>query len=242
MIELFNDSTVDFFSKFGLTHPFWLVNMDTLIYTWIVLGFIVFLVVACNIALKYNHDIISFGLISFVRTFKELADQTLGFYSFAHTSFVLTLFTFIVLCNTIALIPGLEEPTSDLNTTLALGITSFMYVQINSIRAHGILGYMGEFLQPFFFMMPLNIVGELASIMSISFRLFGNIFGGLIIGKLYHSAIGGVFILEMLGIISGLNMVLILFLGVFTGVVQAFVFSILSLTYLALAVQSEEED
>ncbi|HJM69043.1 MAG TPA: FoF1 ATP synthase subunit a [Candidatus Babeliales bacterium] len=242
MINLFDVSTVNPFANFGLTHAFWHVNLETVVYTWVIMAVVVALVTIFNIALRYNHDIISFGLLSFVKTFKDLVSQTLGFYSFAHTAFILTLFTFIFLCNSIGIVPGMEEPTSDLNTTLALGITSFVYIQINSIRVHGFLGYLWEFFQPFFFMMPLNIVSELASIMSISFRLFGNIFGGLIIGKLYYGAIGGVAILEVLGMISGLNLILILFLGLFTGVVQAFVFSILSLTYLALAIQTDEEE
>jgi len=242
VINLFEVSTINPFARFGLIHAFWHINLETLLYTWVVLAVVIIIVAIFNIALAYNHDILLFGLLSFVKTFKDLVTQTLGFYSFGHTAFILTLFTFIFLSNSLGIIPGLEEPTSDLNTTLALGITSFLYIQINSIRVHGIFGYLGEFFQPFFFMMPLNIVGELASIMSISFRLFGNIFGGLIIGKLYYGAIGGVAILEILGMISGLNLILILFLGLFTGAVQAFVFSILSLTYLSLAIQMDEEE
>ena len=74
----------------------------------------------------------------------------------------------------------MEEPTQNLNTTLALAMTSFFYVQYNGIRAHGIKGYLKEYTEPFIIMAPLHIISKLASIVSMSFRLFGNIYGGAI--------------------------------------------------------------
>jgi F-type H+-transporting ATPase subunit a len=147
---------------------------------------------------------------------------------------------FILICNIISLIPWLEEPSSDLSTTLGLGITSFIYIQAWSIKANGFLGYLKGFLEPFFFLLPLNVIGLFASIISISFRLFGNIFGGFVITKLYLQFIGGKPLLEIIGIVSGLNILLVLFFVLFAGFIQAFVFSMLSLTYLSLAIQKEE--
>lgn len=242
MTDLFNIPSFNPFSIFGFTDPFWNIHTYTLVYTWVVLGIVVFLTLLVQYGFRKEHDVISFAALSFVKAFKDLCTQTLGSYSLRHTTFILTLFTFILISNVLAVIPGLEEPTSDLNTTLALGITSFCYVQFYGIRAHGIKGYVVEFLEPFFLMLPLNIIGELASVLSMSFRLFGNIFGGLIISHLYLGTIGGTIMWELIGLFTGVNMIIILFLGVFTGVVQAFVFSILSLTYLSLATQSEDED
>jgi F-type H+-transporting ATPase subunit a len=86
-------------------------------------------------------------------------------------------------------------------------------------------------------MLPLNVIGKLSSIISISFRLFGNIFGGAIITKLYFGAIGGSIILELLGLLSGLNFLIVAFFTLFEGLLQAFVFAMLTLTYLALSTQ-----
>ena len=132
---------------------------------------------------------------------------------------------------------GLDEPTRDLNTTLALGIISFIYIQSVTIKTRGIGSYVKDFFQPFFVMLPLNVVGKLSSIISISFRLFGNIFGGAIITKLYFSTIRGSIILELLGILSGANFLIVAFFTLFEGLLQAFVFAMLTLTYLSIGTQ-----
>ena len=94
---------------------------------------------------------------------------------------VTALFMFLLLCNWIGIIPHLEEPTKDLNTPLALGIMGFVIAHYAGIKSKGFKAYAKEYFQPMFFMMPLNLIGELSKIVSISFRLFGNIMGGAII-------------------------------------------------------------
>jgi F-type H+-transporting ATPase subunit a len=88
-------------------------------------------------------------------------------------------------------------------------------------------------------MFPLNVIGKLASIISISFRLFGNIFGGAIISRIYFGVIEGSLIGEMIGLFSGINFLIMLFFGLFEGALQAFVFSMLTLTYLSMSIQGE---
>src|SRR5690606_8858231 len=141
------------------------------------------------------------------------------------------------LCNTASIIPLLDEPTRDLNTALALGIISFIYIQVFTIKAHGIKSYIGGFFKPFFVMFPLNIIGKLSSIISVSFRLFGNIFGGSIITKLYFTAIQGSVLFELAGILTGMNLLIVLFFTLFEGLLQAFVFAMLTLTYLSIGSQ-----
>lgn len=228
------------FEAFGLTDPIWYVNRSTVIHTWIILGIIIILIIAARLALKKEKSIFGFMIVSFVKSFKGLIIQSLGYFDFNHFAFIISLFSFILLCNIISLIPWFEEPTSDLSTTLGLGITSFIYVQAYSIKANGLLGYLKGFFEPFFFLLPLNIIGLFASIVSISFRLFGNIFGGTVISKLYLHAILGSWLGEILGIVTGINILLVLFFVLFAGGIQAFVFSMLSLTYLSLAIQKEE--
>jgi F-type H+-transporting ATPase subunit a len=88
---------------------------------------------------------------------------------------------------------------------------------------------------------PLNVIGKLSSIVSISFRLFGNVFGGSIISKIYLSFISGSIIFETIGLLSGINFLIIIFFGLFEGFIQAFVFAMLTMTYLSVAIQSEKE-
>ena len=239
-LELFHKHYWSPLAAYGLTNDFWQITRETVINTWCVLAVICILIVTLRIALRNKNSVVSYSAISFVRAFQDLIEQSLGYFNFNHFCFVTSLFTFIVLCNLISLIPFLAEPTSDLSTTLALGICSFIYVQGNSIKFNGILGYLKEFMEPFFFMLPLHLVGLLATIISISFRLFGNIFGGVIISELYLSGIGGKPLWEIVGIVSGLNIIITIFFVIFEGVIQAFVFSMLSLTYLSLAISHKE--
>jgi F-type H+-transporting ATPase subunit a len=224
---------------FGLAeHPLFIVNSEIVIHTWIIMALLA-IMLAC-VKLILNHTKIGrFIIISIVSFFIDLTKQAFGFFVYNHCVFAAALFIFIGLCNTAPLIPWLEEPTRDLNTTLALGIISFVYVQLVSIQTRGLGPYIKDFFQPFFVMLPLNIIGKLSAIVSISFRLFGNIFGGAIITKLYFSTISGSFILESLGLLTGLNFIIIAFFTLFEGLLQAFVFAMLTLTYLSVGCQKD---
>jgi len=217
-------------------HPLLTVNSEIVIHTWIIMLLLALMLSCVNFFL--HHTVLGrFILMRFVSFFIDLTQQSLGTFVFSHCVFASSLFIFIALCNTAPIIPWLEEPTRDLNTTLALGIISFLYVQAASIKARGITSYIRDFFKPFFVMFPLNIVGKLSSIVSISFRLFGNIFGGAIITKLYFTFISGSIILETLGLLSGLNFLMIGFFTLFEGLLQAFVFAMLTLTYISLGTQ-----
>jgi len=217
-------------------NPLLNINSEIVTHTWIIMILLAITLACVNFLLHYT-TIGRFILLRFVSFFIDLTKQSLGYFAFSHCVFAASLFIFIALCNTASLIPWLDEPTRDLNTTLALGIISFLYIQINIIKTRGIGSYIKDFFQPFFIMVPLNIIGKLSSIISISFRLFGNIFGGSIITKLYFSAISGSIILELLGLLFGINFLIIAFFTLFEGLLQAFVFAMLTLTYLAIGTQ-----
>lgn len=239
---VFKEDVVRPFLRFGLDHPFWEINLHTALATWIVMIILVILTLATRYALSKPTNHFGFLVVSFVSGFKDLVDQTLGAFHFRHFTFIASLFIFILTCNMISLLPGIEEPTSDIMTTLALGLTAFLYTQFSSIQTNGLMTYLRGYLKPFFIMLPLNIVSNLATIISISFRLFGNIFGGAVISSLWYGAISSHVILEILGILSGINLTITLFFVLFEGFIQAFVFAMLSLTYLSLEVRTEEPD
>ncbi len=160
--------------------------------------------------------------------FDDLVAETMGEHRRNFTKFFFTLFMFIWLCNWSALlpIPGISEPTRNLNVPLGLGFMSIGLVHYLSLKKKGIAEYVKGFCEPIFVMAPLNIVGEVSKVISISFRLFGNIFGGAIITLVISNLIGFV-ILPV-----GLNM----FFTMFAGTIQAFVFTMLSLTYLSMEI------
>ena len=228
-------------TRFGLNDPFWLLQADTLISTFSVVCIVVILSLYVSRCLKNEKSYVRFITLQYVQNFRDLVSQTLKSAQYNHVSFIGSLFTFIFLCSCIQIFPTLEEPTKDLNTTLALGLISFFYVQGYGIYTHGLKDYIKEFFTPFFIMFPLHVVGTLTPIISLSFRLFGNIFGGYVISSLYSSMVSGNILLQALSLFGGINFFFLFAFGLFEGAIQAFVFSMLTLTYLSIKVVSEDE-
>lgn len=140
---------------------------------------------------------------------------------------ICALFMFLLLSNWIGMIPHLEEPTKDLNTPLSLGVMGFVIAHYAGIKSKGFKKYVKEYFEPIFFMMPLNVIGELAKIVSISFRLFGNIMGGSII----------ILVVSYLTYSILLPPFLNVFFGLFVGGIQAFVFTMLTIVYISVQVK-----
>ena len=154
---------------------------------------------------------------------------------------IICMFLFLVLGNFLGFLPGawFEEPTADLSTTLGLGILGVGIAIVCGIASKGILGYLEELLGPLWqqpgiagkisalFFFPLNVVSEISKVLSISFRLFGNIVGSAV----------------LLVVISHLVFYLVLPIGLlfffvfFVGAIQAFVFAMLTLTYISVAIK-----
>lgn len=229
-------------THYGFTHKFWTLNTDTLMSTVVITIIIIITSLYAHHVMQQKESITRFFILKYVEAFKDLLNQTMQSAPLHHLAFIGSLFTFIFFCNTISIVPFLEEPTKDLNTTLAFGLISFFYVQIYSIKHKGIKSYLLDFIQPFFLMLPLNIIGTLTSIISLSFRLFGNIFGGYVISSLYfQKVVASSLYLQILGLISASNLCIFLLFGFFEGMIQAFVFAMLTLTYLSMEVAPEEE-
>ena len=160
---------------------------------------------------------------------------------------IASLFLFLLLSNFMGIVPSdyFREPTADLNCTLALGSMAVVIATYCGIRTKGLWAYIEELFGPIWsqegatgaawvigklsglFFFPLNVIGELAKIVSISFRLFGNILGGgIIIVVVSH-------LIYNLVLPIGLDF----FFVFFVGTVQAFVFTMLTLTYISVAIK-----
>ncbi len=222
----------------GYESPLLDLNGHTIRDTWILL-IIIFFVSAVIRYILTKDTPLKYALIHLIKSVFSLVEQSIGYISLTHTSFIGTLFIFISLANILSLIPGVEEPTTDLNTTLALGFISFLYTQCTTIYMHGFGNYIKGYFKPFFIMLPLNIIGKISSVASLSFRLFGNIFSGAIISSVYFGMLSQSWVYQIIGLCST-NILILGFFTLFEGFLQALVFTMLSLTYLSIALSGEE--
>ncbi|MBI1418206.1 MAG: F0F1 ATP synthase subunit A [Limimaricola sp.] len=135
-----------------------------------------------------------------------------------------TLFIFIFTCNWSSLVPGVEPPTAHLETDAALAALVFVATVWHGLRAHGPLGYLRTFAQPSWVMIPLNLVEQLTRTLSLTVRLFGNV-------------MSGVFVIGIIGLLAGLLVPIpLMALDMLTGAVQAYIFAVLAMVFIAAAV------
>jgi F-type H+-transporting ATPase subunit a len=140
-----------------------------------------------------------------------------------------TIFIYIFICNLIGLVPGFFPPTASLNTTLSCALVVVIFTHVIGVKYHG-AGYIKHFLGPVWWMIPIifpiEIIGHLARILSLSFRLFGNMMGHELVLTILFALAGAFF--APLPIMA---------LGIFVALVQAFVFFLLSIMYFAGAIE-----
>jgi len=204
------------------------LNLEVIVMTWIVFFIlIVFGILASRKKRMHPGSMQVIGEL-IVSQFFNLTQDALGKEDAKkYWPLVCALFMFLLLSNWLGIVPHLEEPTKDLNTPLSLGLMGFIIAHYAGIKAKGFKVYAKAYFEPMFFMMPLNIIGELAKIVSISFRLFGNIMGGsiiiLVVSYLTYSVI--------------LPPFLNAFFGLFVGTIQAFVFTMLTVVYISVQIK-----
>ncbi len=211
-------------SIFGLNLT---INVMTLIMSWLIMFFLMIIAIIVGKRTSIIPNYLQCLFEPLISGFDELVKDTMESDDRKYFALTTALFIFLLLCNYIGVIPGCEEPTKDLNTPLGLAILGFIISHYSGIKVKGIKKYLSEYLQPFFLMAPLNVIGELAKIISISFRLFGNIMGGSII----------IIVVSHLVYNLVLPPFLYAFFGIFVGTVQAFVFTMLTLVYISLQVK-----
>lgn len=147
-----------------------------------------------------------------------------------------SLAVFIAAANTMGIFPGLHAPTRDINATLALALVVFFSVHYFGIRSKGLMGYLRSLADPIF-LLPLEIIGQISRTLSLSLRLFGNILSGELIVAIIFALLPLFVPLPMVG------------LSIFTGLLQAYIFTALATVYVASAVhanpslrEAEKED
>lgn len=143
--------------------------------------------------------------------------------------FIGTLFLFIATANLFQIVPGFEPPTGSLSTTVALALCVFIAVPAYGIANRGIAGYLKNYIRPTPFMLPFNIISELSRTLALAVRLFGNVMSGTVVVAIIVSIAPFFFpiILQALGLL--------------TGMVQAYIFAVLAMVYIASATRTQEE-
>jgi len=149
-----------------------------------------------------------------------------------------TFFFFILICNWLAFIPSgdpgfLAPPTADVNLPLAMALIVFFLVHYNSVKSRGVRGYFKHYAQPYAALTPINIIEEITKPITLTFRLFGNIFSGVLMIAVivtlippYASWIG-------LAVWKPFD-------ELFIGAIQAFIFALLTIMYMGMATASDE--
>ncbi|SDD87894.1 F0F1 ATP synthase subunit A [Sporomusa acidovorans] len=200
-------------------------NLDTLYMTWLTMA----ILVLGSLLIRMNWSLIPGGWQNFVELILEgllgQIDATIGPNGRKVAPLLITLFLFLLIANWLGLVPGFTSPTNDINTTLGLALMIIALVHGYGIKTKGLLAHFKHFIEPNLFFLPINIIEELAKPVTLSFRLFGNILAGEIL-------------IVILGIlVPYVAPTLWLAFSVFVGIIQALIFTMLSMSYLSNSLQ-----
>ncbi len=143
-----------------------------------------------------------------------------------YLGFLGTLFLFVAAASLCTIIPGFDPPTGSLSTTAALALCVFLAVPLFGIGEQGLVGYLKSYAEPTWIMLPFNIISEVSRTLALAVRLFGNMMSGAMIISI------------LLTITPFLFPIVMTVLGLLTGMVQAYIFSILAAVYIAAATRS----
>ncbi|HPT82457.1 MAG TPA: F0F1 ATP synthase subunit A [Limnochordia bacterium] len=138
---------------------------------------------------------------------------------------ILTIAVYVGISNLIGVVPGAYSPTENLNTTLTLAAIVFLVGHVAAIRKKGLWTWLKGFFQPYFFMFPINLAGEISQVISHAFRLYGNVFGGGILLSIIYMVAPYVLPTPLLG-----------WFGIFSGIIQTAVFTLLAVVYIQIKI------
>lgn len=241
----FNNHVAKVLNIFGV--EVWIT--ESMINSWIICGVIIISAILIRLAIKNPKKVpagIQNGVEFVVESLNSFSVSTMGTNGHKFAAFYGAMFIFILLCNLSGLFIGpnivpstplekqlpfvfMRPPTADIAVTLALALTTFFMTQGYGIKSKGFFKWLKGFTEPVFLLTPLNVIGELANPISLSFRMFGNVLGGTIImGLLYN--------LPWFTLI-GIPVFLHAYFDVFSGVLQSFIFIMLSMVFVSGAME-----
>ncbi len=203
----------------------------TIVFTWVVMGLLVLVSwlatrrLSSEVRFSRWQNMLEILVKGMQDQIKDISHQETGIY----LPFVGTLFLFIAICNLLSIVPGYTPPTASLSTTAALAICVFVAVPLYGIMKRGLLGHLKQYIRPTAFMLPFNIMGELSRTLALAVRLFGNMMSGAKIGAI------------LLAITPLFFPIIMHALGLLTGLIQAYIFAVLAMVYIASATRAQQE-
>lgn len=203
------------------------VHLDTLYMTWVTMA----ILIAGGILARKRLELVPRGWQNFMELIVEglltQIEATIGPNGKKFAPLIITLFLFLLISNWLGLVPGFTSPTNDINTTFGLALTIILLVHGLGFINRGVITHLKHFIEPSVLFLPINILEELAKPVTLSFRLFGNILAGEIL-------------IVILGIlVPYLVPTLWLVFSVFVGIIQALIFTMLSMSYLSSVLEDE---
>jgi F-type H+-transporting ATPase subunit a len=197
----------------------------TIVFTWLVMGLLTFIAwlvtrrLSTGVAISRWQHLLEVLILGIRDQIKEISHQEPGKY----LPFVGTLFLFIATANLLGVVPGYISPTASLSTTTALAICVFIAVPLYGITSEGVLAYLKHYIKPTVFMLPFNVIGEISRTIALAVRLYGNIMSGTVIVAI------------LLSLTPYFFPVIMQLLGLLTGMIQAYIFAVLAMVYIASA-------
>ena len=203
-------------------------GMRVVLYTWVVMLILIPVAFLASRSLKLVPTGVQNFMESVVTGIEGLIEETMGPKGKTYFPLIATLALFILVSNLIALVPGFYPPTANLNTNAALALTVFAMTHIIGVKEHG-AAYLKHFMGPIWWLAPLifviEIIGHLARPLSLSLRLFGNMYGHEIVLMIF------------LALVPMLLPVPMMVMGVLIAFIQTFVFTLLAMIYIAGALE-----
>ena len=231
------DFSIGVYGALRITDNITIYITETLLVMWFIIGaFIALSLVVYVKSKKWDamarpsglQNVIEFLVATFESMFKSSGGETINYLG----PWFFALFAFLIISNIIGVL-GVRPPTADWSMTFPLAMSSLLLMQYAGLR-HRPKNYLKGFIQPHwsvaFLFLPINILGELAKPIALSFRLFGNILGGLILMSLLYTLAPVFFRI-------GIPAVLHAYFDVAVGILQAFIFTIISITFLGMAAE-----
>jgi len=227
------DFSINVYGYIPITDDIFILITASTITTWIVMGLLVVLGIVVRVqSRKWDsakkptrlQNIMEMCVETFERFFRSSASEKIDYLA----PWFFSLFAFLLFSNVVGVV-GLRNPTADWGVTFPLAATSFVLIQFVGFRYRP-KEHLKGFIEPMFLFLPLNIMGELAKPISLSFRLFGNVLGGFILMSLLYG-------LAPLAVRLIFPVALHLYFDLAAGVLQAFIFTVLSLTFVGLAAE-----
>jgi F-type H+-transporting ATPase subunit a len=209
----------------------WFKLNGTIVFTWIVMAVLVAVSIWVRSRLTHSTTIprlqnLMEVIVDSIR--KQIGDVS-GQRPAPYVPFIGTLFLLIAMSTLLGIIPGFTPPTASLSTTAALATCVFFAVPCFGIYRLGFANYVGQYLKPTWLMLPFNIVGELSRTLALAVRLYGNMMSGAVIAAV------------LLAFTPLFVPIVMQFLGLITGMIQAYIFAILAMVYIASATRSQKK-